>query len=724
MTSMKGTSMKEPDSIELVNLRDLRLAQSSRFQVLFDSYVKIYNDAFSDASEREDPNEWLNRWDNAPASPQPSMHLVLALDPQQFDTVLGGIAFEFYRESGCALITYIAVDPASRSKGIARKLGSAALDELGAITQLSGAKLNGVFCESQMPGCIHEASEREFAKSRQEILMKLGAVQLDLPYVQPALVGGDGRSHHLMLMAFRTKATMQEPSKEIILTFLNEFYRALGVENPESDDDYKRTVDYLRRGLSRTEVPIMNLADVAVCIHLASTAINYSKPRYDRETCPVFRSMELDLLSASFQTMPPFETHCHTQSHQAVYTDEFADFGIELDLIFPRNIEFISEGRQVRLFCPSPIRRAKAYLARTIFFNSNVTIWHVVLRPVVGKHFTEYDIIKLIHLYDGNAENTTLARDLRFAVDGKIPCDISQLPKLLLASISSESADDFNEAHKDAKPVGGTCQWLTGKTKADTTLASVADKAMAHFSNQDVVFADVNGNTLEGQWLKAACGVLTGIFDFDELDGNEVRDTLFPVIDEKTQMIWINRRTVLQISEDDRPMKSCIRTVGISPYLILPHAAVLFAEQLLNLAEAASDTVLESRRNRIGKLQSAHDTIHRSLRRLWLPNVFNYKTERTLFGESLQNRGVADRFQSLERQMQEMQYRLETAWERRRGYGQAIIAAIVTLLAVFQIAEAIHQISGTRSWLIVFVIAVLLSVATIILGLFGNKKLS
>jgi hypothetical protein len=60
-------------------------------------------------------------------------------------------------------------------------------------------------------------------------------------YIQPELQPGAPRSHHLLMTAFPTadNNSQIEIPAVVIKNFLFEFYRALGVEQPEQDDDYR-----------------------------------------------------------------------------------------------------------------------------------------------------------------------------------------------------------------------------------------------------------------------------------------------------------------------------------------------------------------------------------------------------------------------------------------------------------------------------------------------------
>src|SRR5215469_14311630 len=92
----------------------------NRERLCYRFYNEIYCDAFPIAKHAEDPDIWLPLMkDHVPAG-LPVLHMILACD--QTEQILGGVIFELYRATNCWLITYIAVHPDHRGRGIASGL--------------------------------------------------------------------------------------------------------------------------------------------------------------------------------------------------------------------------------------------------------------------------------------------------------------------------------------------------------------------------------------------------------------------------------------------------------------------------------------------------------------------------------------------------------------------------------------------------------------------------
>lgn len=205
---------------------------------LLAAFTELYTRTFTDPSEREDPAQWPARLYGKLPAPQPQMHLLVAVDNR--GTLLGGIAFEYYRDSRCGLLTYLVVDPARRRRGLARHLVERAVTLLREDAARAGTLLRAVFSETEDPERVATRDNVMSPHERLTALARLGARRLDIPYVQPALEGGSGRCRHLLLLAFypaRAEADMIDGA--VVRDFLHEFYRALGVAQPEADAEFQ-----------------------------------------------------------------------------------------------------------------------------------------------------------------------------------------------------------------------------------------------------------------------------------------------------------------------------------------------------------------------------------------------------------------------------------------------------------------------------------------------------
>lgn len=203
---------------------------------LLAAFEDLYRRTFTDPAEREDPAQWPPRLYGDLPAPQPRMHLLVAVD-EPGRNLLGGIAFEYYRDSCCGLLTYLVVAPDWRRRGLGRQLVQGALARLQQEAQAHGTSLRGVFAEAEDPDRVGPDGNSMAPSERLRALLRLGARRIDVPYVQPALEGGDGRCRHLLLLVFHPRSGAVPGA--VVHGFLHEFYRALGITDPASDADFR-----------------------------------------------------------------------------------------------------------------------------------------------------------------------------------------------------------------------------------------------------------------------------------------------------------------------------------------------------------------------------------------------------------------------------------------------------------------------------------------------------
>lgn len=224
--------------MDIIDLRDNR-----DWDLLKQVYGELYLACFTDPDEQEDLEQYRERlFDAQKPSPQPKTHFLVAgerLSDPETRVLAGMLIFELYRESVCGLLTYLAVAPAGRGRGLGRLLMRHAIGILSEECARTGG-LRAVFAETHDPALIDPADDAMSPRDRIEVMKRLGAQQVPVRYVQPELRPGDGRSRKLLLIAFAIDPD-QPPrvSGRALLGFMHEFYRALGVANPHEDADYQ-----------------------------------------------------------------------------------------------------------------------------------------------------------------------------------------------------------------------------------------------------------------------------------------------------------------------------------------------------------------------------------------------------------------------------------------------------------------------------------------------------
>jgi GNAT superfamily N-acetyltransferase len=687
-------------------------------QTLLDQFVALYNTAFPDPSEREDPAQWHAMLLSQVPPPQPHLDVVVAVvDQSGKPEVVAGLAFEYYRESSCGLLTYLVVNPSHRRHGLARKLVQAAIAGLQRTAAAAKRPLCAVFSETEDPAQITTVSAGIAPADRLTALARLGARWIDIPYVQPELVGGSGRSRHLLLLAFPVgEADIAVQGAAPVRAFLNEFYRALNVAQPAADEDFRVMIAALEGGVSygHFELPALALQDVAIALHfveyLAPTELQPRRAYPDNRT---FHSMELDLLAYQFQEQPPLGSKTYGAA-------------LPLTITFPVHLTYFSEGRAIPLRTARPTLRATVNLSSTRFLDSGLRVWHAVIRPAPDAWFDEYAVIKLIHLYDGRAENTKLRTAGRVHFAFRAPESETEN--------SWDGADAFLQALRVAFKAGtahaaltaGTIQIITGGQQHDQWIrcARNACAESEREKNHALVKGWMAAASVESRVLKAYAGIITGIFDFAELDTEELLDTFEPTFSDADLFIRINRASLLQMAPHDRAKEAVVASVGISPYLIIPHALLLHNEQLVKSAEITLEQALR-RSDRLTAMEDAYRLADMQLRYYHLPNIFNYRTERTLFERGAQDRGSRDRRTDVLEKLDELKERTKARWLRRQDLGRIIIASVLALFTGLQTRELFIKVMGMSEMpaaALSLVVALVLAATVLGISLFGVRR--
>lgn len=219
--------------IRLLDLNSPLISAGARQHLCWQFYNSIYRQAFPVMDEAEDPTIWLPLMSGEVPPPKPLLQVLLAVtgpeSPEQADaaSLLGGIIFEYFRNSKAALITYLCVRPDMRGKGVARFLLGRAVDGVRAS--------NGpvpLFAEAENPCLQSNDCGRKSAIGRMRILDKLGFREIPIHYRQPSLGPGKRAVDNLKFLLLATETTAVE--FRVLQAFMHEFYSSLGAALDEA----------------------------------------------------------------------------------------------------------------------------------------------------------------------------------------------------------------------------------------------------------------------------------------------------------------------------------------------------------------------------------------------------------------------------------------------------------------------------------------------------------
>jgi GNAT superfamily N-acetyltransferase len=225
-------------------------------------HADLFVPNFPDPDEQETPADWTPRLWGDVAPPQPEQHGWVAGRrlTSAGERSLAGFAFvERYRDSRCALLSYIAVDAAHRASGMGRKLFENALGSARYAAERDGRPLRAVFAEIHDPRRVAGAHDVMEPVERARAMARLGGRRVPVTYVQPALGEDAARSDRLLLIAF-LPAGATTVEADAVRAFLREYYSALGVEDLDGDEDLARMETELR-ALGGESIELASLTD-------------------------------------------------------------------------------------------------------------------------------------------------------------------------------------------------------------------------------------------------------------------------------------------------------------------------------------------------------------------------------------------------------------------------------------------------------------------------------
>lgn len=198
-----------------------------------------------------------------------------------------------------------------------------------------------------------------------------------------------------------------------------------------------------------TNFKTVTVPQVAVAFHFVETAESgkeLQRPNGNsaKEEPNVFESMELDLLSYQFRV----------DESRPVYSECYGDTKT-LTFHFPAKFSYTSEGEQNKFEHTPPSGdhydlNAEARLSFSEFKKSGVRVWHLVVTPTKDTTFTEYDLLRFIHLWDGLSEATGIQEETEFILDGQN--EIKDARTLLNKFLEKSGVTLHNAQHKKGEP--------------------------------------------------------------------------------------------------------------------------------------------------------------------------------------------------------------------------------------------------------------------------------
>jgi hypothetical protein len=349
------------------------------------------------------------------------------------------------------------------------------------------------------------------------------------------------------------------------------------------------------------------------------------------------------------------------------------------------------------------------------------------LQTPKGGHFTEFDLIKLVSIYAGLQEKTSsvLREQICFSCGESKPQDLSAL----LMAIGG------NEVPPDSKIMGGTVQVITKDDRhssIDWQELNVQMNELHNGDNKITAYENLRSQYEKKEEYKlilnTLAGIILGIFHFDRYFFTELADTFTPLVEMRDEFIRLINKTLTILVPKEIPDELFFR-IGITPYMLIPHAVMIHNTMQINHVLQHLCQLLNAEKYNIRELEKAREDAERRLNRDFVPSVFRYRTEKDILANAFRETGAAEKFtlaQNMLTETIERIYAVKRRHERRFMLG---IGLASTFFAGFGFHPVVDQFfpevlgakNGTWEWVALALFLGLSLVALFVLLLTGTK---
>jgi GNAT superfamily N-acetyltransferase len=651
----------------------------TKHQACIAAFQAIYEQAFPDTHEREDWDDIKLRICQTDATPKTFVVFDNVSEPT------AGLVADFYPSSGVVHLIYIAVSQQSRGKGIAKKLIKELLPmAIEDIQKLYKFKTKALLFESNIPWRTPTDSINPVA--RLQIFEHLGAKAVPIQYTQPALAAGKKEVDNLFLLTFPIAGIQHHTLEtDLLVNFLKEFYIGLGIDQPTKHPAFIRMQQELLTISQMNQVPLTAIAQMEkpqIRMKKAAVCVQFTRQDPDGQhgkLCPEFYSYETDLLSAHFQKRRPFESQFQEQLGVLPITIHFAE-----------QYNFLSEGKRHQRVSVRQEVRAKLHVSRSKALNANTSTWSVVFSTDDNNYFTEIECIKLLNFFGSKQEDVHMIDSIEFSTSAITKCGFEAFIKHLLS-------------FETTAPI----EILSGILQTDTAFIDFEDSAISfdwsafylnlkrHSEGHELAEQQYERTYYDNPIFQAInnifCGFALGIFDFERMDFDEVTDTLIPRKANENYLLLLNRGILLCACHEDEMFASTLDSIGISPYLLIPNMVLVNNEFTLNQIDFAIENLYQNKNPKgqiaLTELRKVRTEIDHWLNDNYLPNIFQYPSEKDLYEFGTDHRGLHIYKSNLENNIQTLDDLKEELIANRQENSDLMMTLLLTLLSGVQFQE-------------------------------------
>lgn len=191
------------------------------------------------------------------------------------------------------------------------------------------------------------------------------------------------------------------------------------------------------------------------------------------------------------------------------------------------------------------------------------------------------------------------------------------------------------------------------------------------------------------------CGLVLGIFDYNRMNAAEIEDTLRPVVSSSESYIIISRGNIFKIEDMDIDDHKSLQRIIVSPYLLMPSAALAFNGIALDESEALIKEILNNRFNLniSGVIQKSEMVLDIK----YMENIFQYQSEQDIIIEGERQRNMKYRYQKLCN-------RIDLLKKRTQKASDILVEGFLGIIATF---GAMQVFAEEMQWSGIFIAVIL-----------------
>lgn len=653
--------------------------------------TEVYDKAFPDENERENFDVIIKRICGRKQISEPETLMVIAIENEM---IVGCEIADIYKDCNVLEVIYIVVAPQARGRGIGRGLVDGGTNQMIEYAKEHwGLSIDNVFLESNNPA--RTSIKDDFnAIIRLHIFEKMGAMQIDIPYVQPPLDRTKCSVDNLLLMSFTqfSQRGNKVGTKEL-KQFLESFYKGLGHSGDEpallrmkriidakSYYDAAEGCQYIAlQSILDIEESQCRIGDVRITIHYLYDGLDLVDHN-GGENCALFHSYQTDLMDYTHQMAPPFTTAVHRKLYN-------------VKLFMPVAYEYTSEGcRHVRI--NEPVRNvisANISLCYSHRVVSHSGVVHLTLSPAEGTFFTELDIIKLSKNFASKQENVVSVEEIL------VEYDPQQKPITLNEFVNQIYNCEF-------RPAGsGITQIELGSMLVDGQM--ISEKLITNFF--DIIFSDrkVMMDDELVHFSSILCGMILGIFDFERMNTEEIFDTIKPIVGRESSFVVMSRGNMLKVSHSAN--RESHDELIPSPYLLIPSTVFVFNEALVDRCLRRSEMSVSARLS-IEESENVIQEITQKLDSEKIGDVFQYPSEKEILFTGVIERHIDLKHDAVLKDIALLKSSLSSMRLEREKRSQMIQTMILTAITTSQLLFIFEDVYSVKSKILLLIVTAVL----------------